>query len=187
MITRNIIENESHHWQGSSISPEPLVEVIKYLKSLGYSGSEEHYTHIYESLLEGMLNIKQHAYQPEEENKWTIDVTYHDDTFVVVLRDFGLTIPVTYLKKTQFEGVKYIDDSVLIREAVSAEFCSEFRGLGLKSIVSQISKGTFDKIKISSGKGALVYSPEGCDQIRLPVTAKGTSITFQLTSDMELK
>lgn len=187
MITKNFTENDSHHWEGSCISPEPLVEVINYLKSIGYSGGEDQYTHIYESLLEGMLNIKQHAYKSDEECKWTIDVSYRKRSFIVVLRDFGLTIPVTYLKKTQLDGIEYIDDSVLIREAVNFNLRSESRGLGLKSIVSQTSKGTFEKVEISSGKGALICSSEGCHQVRLPVRIIGTTLAFQLTSDTELK
>ncbi|EJC7123278.1 hypothetical protein MZJ48_004556 [Vibrio parahaemolyticus] len=188
MITKNSIENDSYHWEGIDVSPEPLVEVIKYLKSLGYSAGEEQCTYLYESLLEGMLNIKQHAYSAEEDCKWTIDVSSQNNSFIVILRDFGLTIPTTFIKKiSPLNDVEYIDDSVLIHEAVNSNFHLERRGLGLKSIISQVSKGTFEKVEISSGKGILVYGIEGSIQKRPLNATKGTSIAFYLTSGAELK
>jgi len=112
---------------------------------------------------EAMLNVKYHAYQPNEEHDfWWVTATILDNELHVALCDRGVGIPKTLPEKVWFKRFAKtltlgVDDAKMIKEAMeytrSSRQTSQGVGLGSRDIQALISEQGRGQLTIISGTG----------------------------------
>ncbi|EOZ2733125.1 hypothetical protein ACQQX7_001524 [Citrobacter freundii] len=156
-------------WSGEEIGVESALEIINVLeRDFGLTrGAVLRST--YNALNELLLNVRHHAYPSElglDDCFWKISLAKRDDGLIsIVVEDHGISIPVSMFEKIKsyklnMHGVSY-SDAELINKAVKMSEVSQFngRGLGLKSILMDVDKGSMIAFFISSRNGYFEYSP----------------------------
>ena len=181
MLNEIQINSGIQQWNGNEISPEHVVDIIDFIKTIYLDSNDEVYCSIYESLLEGMLNIKHHAYSYDEITPWRVGVEWDVENVKITITDFGQTIPLNFLNKLKRQDVKFLNDSILIHEAVNSSFQEGGRGTGLKSIINLVDKKLFDSVKIRSRNGLFLYNLGGCKVTEQNDILLGTELEFSLT------
>lgn len=112
---------------------------------------------------EAMLNVKYHAYRPDENHDfWWVTATILDDELHVALCDRGVGIPKTLPEKAWFKKFAKtlklgIDDAKMIKEAMeytrSSRQTRQGVGLGSRDIQALISEQGRGQLTIISGAG----------------------------------
>lgn len=151
------------NWTGNLIDSKPAIDVIDKLKS-DYAVVDRKLLHsLYSSMLEIILNIKHHAYKADESSDWDIQLeAKENNNFVISVRDFGITIPVSILNVLEEKNIPFIDDSELIHRAIEGNNSREIgRGQGLKSVSRLVSDNIYQSLFIKSRQGELRNSSNG--------------------------
>lgn len=172
-------QNGQYFWTGESFSPEVILEVISTLEDLPimHMGTS---TALYEYLSEGMLNILHHAYDSDELVKWEIQLTVQSKAIYLSIRDYGKSIPVSFLEYLRAQNVRGLNDSSLIHCALHKQNTLNGRGLGLSSILSYVDKNIFNSFRIKSRNGIFNYAQNNLSMQEREITHKGTLLEISV-------
>lgn len=172
---------------GTFVQSEIAGEVIQFARDKLLLNNKKLTRDIYTTIMELMINVKEHASRNEKLQEWWL-VAYHNDdknciSFAIL--DCGRGIPTTIKRK--FRDLFYLSDSLLLKSTLLGEKRSEtnlpYRGKGLPKIYEYALENKVKNLYIMSNKGFFSSEDSGkCKDLDIPF--KGTLVCWDFIPEV---